>query len=44
MGKNLLGVRYMNQQDFARFYAEQDFLFKSLIQQLGLYVAPATTR
>lgn len=44
MGKILLGVRYMNQQDFARFYAEQDALFKPLIQKLGLYVAPATPR
>lgn len=44
MGKSLLGVRYMNQQDFARFFAEQDALFKPLIQKLGLYVAPATPR
>lgn len=44
MGKSLLGVRYMNQQFFARFFAEQDALFKPLIQKLGLYVAPATPR
>lgn len=44
MGKSLLGVQYMNQQDFARFYAEQDALFKPLIQKLGLYVPPAPSR
>lgn len=44
MGKTLLGVRHMNPQDFARFFAEQDALFKPLIQKLGLYVPPAPSR
>jgi tripartite-type tricarboxylate transporter receptor subunit TctC len=36
MEKLLLGVRYMNRQEFAAFFAEQDALTKSLIQNLGL--------
>jgi tripartite-type tricarboxylate transporter receptor subunit TctC len=37
----LLGVRYMNRVEFARFFAEQDAQFKPLIQKLGLSVDPA---
>ena len=40
MGKILLGVRYMNQQDFTRFFAQEDAVFKALIQRLGLSLAP----
>jgi putative tricarboxylic transport membrane protein len=35
-----LGVRYMNQQEFARFFQEQDALFKPLIDKLGLAAVP----
>lgn len=41
MATQLLGVRYMNRAEFARFFAEQDAQFKPLIQKLGLMVAPA---
>lgn len=41
MGAQLLGVRYMNRSEFARFFAEQDAQIKPLIQKLGLAVAPA---
>lgn len=41
MGAQLLGVRYMNRTEFARFFAEQDAQIKPLIQKLGLAVAPA---
>jgi tripartite-type tricarboxylate transporter receptor subunit TctC len=41
MSKQLLGVRYMNRADFARFFAEQDAQFRPLIQKLGLMVSPA---
>lgn len=41
MAALLLGVRYMNRTEFARFFAEQDEQFKPLIQKLGLMVAPA---
>lgn len=44
MDRMLLGVRYMNQAEFARFFAEQDVLYKELIQALGLLVAPAGSR
>jgi len=40
MGAQLLGVRYMNRAEFARFFAEQDAQFKPLIQKLGLMVQP----
>ncbi len=40
MSALLLGVRYMNQQEFARFFQEQDALFKPLIDKLGLAVVP----
>lgn len=36
MEKLLLGVRYMNRQEFTTFFAEQDALMKPLIQNLGL--------
>ncbi len=36
MDKLLLGVRYMNRQEFMSFFAEQDALMKPLIQNLGL--------
>ena len=42
MAKILLGVRYMNQQDFTRFFVQEDAVFKALIQRLGLYLAPGT--
>ena len=41
MAAQLLGVRYMNRAEFARFFAEQDAQFKPLIQKLGLAVPPA---
>ena len=41
MAAQLLGVRYMNRAEFARFFAEQDAQFKPLIQKLGLMAAPA---
>lgn len=41
MAALLLGVRYMNRTEFARFFAEQDEQFKPLIQKLGLMAAPA---
>jgi len=34
----LLGVRYMNRQDFAGFFADQDAQFRPLIQNLGLMI------
>ncbi len=34
-----LGVRYMNQREFTQFFAEQDALFKPLIDKLGLAVS-----
>lgn len=40
MGKLLLGVRYMNRQEFTGFFADQDSQFKPLIQKLGLMVTP----
>lgn len=40
MEKLLLGVRYMNRQEFARFFVDQDAQFKPLIQKLGLMVNP----
>jgi len=40
MGALLLGVRYLNQQEFVRFFQEQDALFKPLIDKLGLAVVP----
>lgn len=39
MGAQLLGVRYMDRAQFARFFAEQDAQIKPLIQKLGLAVA-----
>ena len=36
MDKLLLGVRYMNRQEFTTFFTEQDALMKLLIQNLGL--------
>lgn len=44
MSRVLLGVRYMNQREFTRFFAAEDEVFRSLIQALGLYIAPATSR
>jgi tripartite-type tricarboxylate transporter receptor subunit TctC len=41
MAVQLLGVRYMNRAEFARFFAERDAQFKPLIQKLGLMAAPA---
>lgn len=41
MASQLLGVRYMNRAEFARFFAEQDAQFLSLIEKLGLRVSPA---
>lgn len=40
MEKLLLGVRYMNRQEFANFFSDQDTQFKPLIQTLGLMVSP----
>jgi tripartite-type tricarboxylate transporter receptor subunit TctC len=40
MDAALLGVRYMNRAEFARFFSAQDAQFKPLIQKLGLMVAP----
>ena len=40
MEKLLLGVRYMNRQEFANFFTDQDAQFKPLIQTLGLMVSP----
>ncbi len=33
-----LGVRYMNSREFSQFFADQDALFKPLIEKLGLAV------
>ena len=38
MDKLLLGVRYMNRQEFTTFFTEQDALMKLLIQNLGLMI------
>jgi tripartite-type tricarboxylate transporter receptor subunit TctC len=40
MSALVLGIRYMNQREFTQFFAEQDALFKSLIDKLGLAVTP----
>lgn len=40
MEKLLLRVRYMNRQEFANFFTDQDAQFKPLIQKLGLLVTP----
>lgn len=40
MKKLLLGIRYMDRREFARFFADQDAQFKPLIQTLGLMVSP----
>lgn len=39
MAAQLLGVRYMNRAEFARFFAEQDAQFRSIIEKLGLKVS-----
>jgi tripartite-type tricarboxylate transporter receptor subunit TctC len=39
MAAQLLGVRYMNRAEFARFFAEQDAQFQSIIEKLGLKVS-----
>jgi tripartite-type tricarboxylate transporter receptor subunit TctC len=39
MAAQLLGVRYMNRVEFARFFAEQDAQFRSIIEKLGLKVS-----
>ena len=39
-----LGVHYLGSQDFARFFAGEDEVFKALIEKLGLHVAPKTAR
>lgn len=44
MNKLLLGVHYLGSQNFARFFAGEDEVFKALIEKLGLHVAPGTTR
>lgn len=38
MEKLLLGVRYMNRQEFTAFFNEQDAQFRPLIQNLGLMI------
>ena len=38
MSSLALGVRYMDQREFPKFFAEQDALFKTLIDKLGLGV------
>jgi len=38
MQKTLLGIRYMNRQEFSRFLASEDANTKQITQQLGLYV------
>jgi tripartite-type tricarboxylate transporter receptor subunit TctC len=40
MASLTLGVRYMNQREFTKFFAEQDAIFKPLIEKLGLAAAP----
>ncbi len=40
MGKTLLGVKYMNQSEFNEFFEKEDKVYKKLIQELGLLVAP----
>jgi tripartite-type tricarboxylate transporter receptor subunit TctC len=37
MHKTLLGVRYMNREEFRRFLASEDLSTKQITQQLGLY-------
>lgn len=41
MARTGLGVAYLNPRDSAGFIAHQDALYKALIQELGLMVAPA---
>lgn len=41
MGRILLGVRYMGQPEFARFFSQEDGVLKVLIEKLGLFSAPA---
>jgi tripartite-type tricarboxylate transporter receptor subunit TctC len=38
----LLGVRYLDSDAFAKFFAEQDGINLDLIRKLGLYVEPAS--
>ena len=38
MHKTLLGVRYMSQADFKKFFDSQDKLYKKIITDLGLLV------
>lgn len=44
MNKLLLGVHYLGSQDFVRFFAGEDEVFKALIEKLGLHAAPRTAR
>lgn len=44
MSRLLLGVRFMGHAEFARFFAQEDEVFRSLIQKLGLMVTPAPSR
>lgn len=39
MSKTLLGVRYMNQGEFKKFFEVQDRVFKKIIKDLGLLVS-----
>ena len=42
MNAQLLGVRYMGRAEFRNFYAQQDALFKRIIDKLGIYAAKGT--
>lgn len=39
MSKTLLGIRYMNQSDFKKFFEAQDKMYKKIIEDLGLLVS-----
>jgi tripartite-type tricarboxylate transporter receptor subunit TctC len=39
MQKSLIGVRYMNQGEFKRFFDAQDKMYKKIIEDLGLLVS-----
>jgi tripartite-type tricarboxylate transporter receptor subunit TctC len=42
MSAQMLGVRYMNHAEFRRFYADQDVVFKRVIDKLDLNASKGT--
>ncbi|HYF20482.1 MAG TPA: tripartite tricarboxylate transporter substrate binding protein [Ramlibacter sp.] len=43
MTQQALGVRYLGRADFAKFYVEQDAIFKRIIDRLGLNAGKGST-